>query len=330
MYNWIGTLTQDQKRLQILARWMRLVPRPLVYATLWTIGWLICLGAGSVRQQVRRNMAELLQEETPGRIARFSREYFCNLPLVLYEILLDSHTLESTKDWRFLTEGEEHLQEALRHGRGAILHTAHVGNFFYYYWYLSQKYPCLTVVTASSPEIRPLYLIFQQLGCHGLDYDETPHLELIRTLRKHLAGNGVVFLLGDFWRPAFPKATFFGRETRSPGGTAALALDQQVPVVPFYGCRIKGFRHRLCFGPPVYLHEEFERHQRTEATNRLNILMERVIRRLVPGQWFYWFNSEERWEPTEQVKGTEQVQRSEQVVRTESADRVEDGGATVA
>jgi phosphatidylinositol dimannoside acyltransferase len=60
----------------------------------------------------------------------------------------------------------------------------------------------------------------------------------VSRLRDHLAGNGLV-LLGDFWRPGFPAATFLDRRSRSPQGAARLALDGGVPIIPM-GCARAG------------------------------------------------------------------------------------------
>lgn len=111
---------------------------------------------------------------------------------------------------------------------------------------------------------------------------------MIRQLKAHLSRNGIVFILGDFYRPNFPRTTLFGRPTRTPAGAAAIAIEQGVPVIPFYGKREKGFRHVMVFDKPLWLHETFTRKQREEA-------LERSIR-AVPDQWFYWFNVHERWE----------------------------------
>lgn len=91
------------------------------------------------------------------------------------------------------------------------------------------------------------------MGCKGLDYDGEPPLKLWRTLRKHLQQNGVVVLLGDFYRPSFPKAYLFGKETRSPAGTATLFLENETPVIPYYGYRKKGFNHQILIEPPIEL-----------------------------------------------------------------------------
>lgn len=295
MYGWIGKIVKNDRVLENARRLLQYLPQPLIHLCCRAACRLTCVFAAPLRKQVKQNMDELLINKSQEQILCFSRNYFYNLLMILYEILIESYALARIKEIKFRTEGETHLREVLNLGRGAIIFAPHTGNFFYYYWYLSKNYPCLTVVTAGSAELRPLYRIFQRFGCQGLDYDSTPPLKLLRTLRLHLKENGVVFLLGDFWRPAFPLSTMFGRSTRCPGGTAALALGNQVPVIPFYGCREQTFKHRLVFGQPIFLHEEFKPHQRAEATKRLILFLEQVVTEW-PEQWFYWFNVNERWE----------------------------------
>jgi KDO2-lipid IV(A) lauroyltransferase len=253
------------------------------------------LAGRKLQRKVLQNLEDLLPDRSGKNRKAYRLRFFQNLAITMYEILLDSYRLKGSESWRFRSKGEEHLEEALRLGRGAIVYTPHAGNFFYYYWYLCRKYSCLTIATAGSPELRPLYLHFQGMGCPGLDYDQTPPLELLRKLRKHLAGNGVVFILGDFWRPSFPLSRFFGKTTRTPEGAASMAIEQQVPLIPFYGRRARGFTHELTFEQPLHLYASFSKEQRADATLLLNRFMERVIREY-PEQWFYWFNAEERWE----------------------------------
>ncbi|NPV91857.1 MAG: lipid A biosynthesis acyltransferase [Firmicutes bacterium] len=272
-----------------------MLPRPLTLVCLSIAGRLIYTASPGFRRRVEANMRDLLEDKRPAEIAGFCRAYFQNLAVSLYEILIESDQLESSADWRFELEGENYLQEALGLGRGAILFSPHLGNFFFYYWYFSTRYPCLAVVTAGSRELRPIYQLYHDMGCRGLDYDEASPMELWKTLSGHLRDNGVVLLLGDFWRRSFPKTTFFGRVSRSPNGTAALAFANQVPVIPFYGWRTKGFKHRLVLEPSRLLYERYPKNQRIEATGELNTFLETTIRR-VPSQWFYWFNIHERWE----------------------------------
>lgn len=299
MYEQIGSFVRNEKKMQRLAAITARLPRGLVFGSCAGIGFLVYVLAGKkLRKTISSNIQDILTELPGNKIKRVMRRYFVNLAVTMYELLLASSRLPEDRHRIFSVEGEEHLTKALERGKGAIIYTPHVGNFFYYYWLLSQKHPCLTVATASSPELQPLYLSFHRLGCQGFDYDETPPLELVRKLKEHLASNGVVFLLGDFYRPQFPKTRLFGRTTRTPAGTAAMAIEREAPVIPFYGKRVKGFQHLLVFGEPIYLHEKFSRKDRDSATSLLNETMESAIR-ITPEQWFYWFNAHERWEDEE-------------------------------
>lgn len=296
MYDWIGKITLQPSLTLKISKLTHWLPDSLLQLLLRGIGFLAyCLTGKELRGRIQYNMQEILTISSKSKINKVCRQYFCNLVFTLYEILIGSQRLNNQDEAKFQIKDEYYLQEALRLGKGAIIYSPHVGNFFYYYWYLSHKYPCMTVGTAASPELRPLYEKFEQMGCQGLDYDRTAPIEMMRKLRQHLAGNGVVFILGDFWRPQFPLTELFGRVTRGPEGAAALALDQQVPVVPFFGYRKRGFNHVLTFAKPIQLEDMFKRKERHEAAQWLNQTMESTILDL-PEHWFYWFNLHERWE----------------------------------
>lgn len=294
MYEWIHKVTTEEKYVK-LHKWVHHLPQPVIHGLCFLLSRVLYLSVRDLRKRMFENMLDLLKDQSPRQIQHYLRSYFYQFTIILYEILFESSRIEKIAPKKFIMEGEGYLHEALQSGRGAIVFSPHLGNFFYYYWYLSRKYDCLTVATGGSPELRPLYLLFQRMGCVGLDYDAVPPIELVKTLRKHLKGNGVVFLLGDFWRPNFPQARFFNRLTRSPGGAAMMALEYQVPIVPFYGYRLENSLHRLQFAPPVYLYEKWDSSQRTQAMNELNQILEEIVRKK-PDQWFYWFNVQERWE----------------------------------
>lgn len=222
------------------------------------------------------------------------RTYFENALLTLTEILFLSKKLDKVITGVINAEGQENIDLARQAGKGAILFSSHTGNFFYYYYYLSRHYPSLVVATAMDEDLHQLYLIFHRLGCEGLDYDTTNKKEMLRIIKKHLDNNGILVLFGDFWRRQFPEAIMFNKNTRAPRGAASLALDFEIPVIPFYGYRTKDLQHKIIFNEPVNLHEKFTRKQKAAATNYLNRLLEENIIQ-VSAQWFYWFNADERW-----------------------------------
>lgn len=301
MYRWIGWVTSP-KRARWLGRILSGIPEPFLLALFSLTARALVRFGGQVSRRIKDNMSAVLGGNAP--IEQLRRHYFYQVCLTLYELLFVSRSLPDQGQKRFCLTGEEHLRSALEAGRGAILYAPHVGNFFFAYWLLSQRYPCLAVVTARSEELRPLYLILQELGCAGLDYDDTPPLLLVKRLRKHLSQNGVVFLLGDFSRPAFPTGSLFGRKTPLPRGAASLALQGKVPVIPFYCRRLKGFTHQCVFHPPLLLHEQYRTDQVAEAMEQLYPFLEETVR-AVSEQWLYWFNVDERW--TTEEHSTEEV-----------------------
>lgn len=308
MYEWIGQLTAAEDRLHNIRHSLRYVPKFIIVFICSVAGMVMFVVFARWRRRILRNMRELLRKRSGGfgflGILASGMAYFSHLVVTLYELLIVAPGLvdEKMTDNRtalllnsFHVKGQEHIERALQHNKGAIIFAAHTGNFFYYYWWLSQQYDCLAVATADSEQLRPIYQTFQNLGCRGLDYDQTPPIAILNTLRQHLRNNGVVVLLGDFWRDVFPLSQLFDRPTRSPSGAAMLALHQSVPIVPLFSQRSSGLRHQMEFGEPILLHEQYEKHEKTDATNRLNALLEQMILR-APAQWFYWFNVDERWE----------------------------------
>jgi len=295
MYKLIRMFSQNTLTARCLAWFLLLLPRQFSVCACKLLAQLLIVFAPELRNKVTTNFRELFPNEYPGKELKvICQDYYQNLLLTLVEILIYSREINKF-DQYLEVDGENHLTEALKQGRGVILYAPHVGNFFYYYYYLSRHYPSLTVATALDEELHNLYLIFQRLGCLGLDYDSTNKLKMLTTFKRHLAQNGVLLLMGDFWRQEFPPTTMFGRSTRLPRGTAALSLDLKVPVVPFYGFRTKTFYHKLVFQEPIYLFDHYTKNQKAEATTYLNGFLEKIIKE-VPTQWFYWFNCDERWE----------------------------------
>ncbi|WP_240689129.1 lysophospholipid acyltransferase family protein [Ammoniphilus sp. YIM 78166] len=276
-------------------RWLHYIPKPLALFFCYCISQILYWASSDLRKLVYSNMKELLTEKPSKKLHRLTRSYFYQMTVVLYEILIESSSLDKVENNKFDVKGENYIKQELDQGKGVIIFTPHVGNFFYYYWYLTQRYPCLTVATMGSSELRPLYSIFENMGCRALDYDEVPAVEIVRQLKRHLANNGVVFLLGDFWRPNFPPARFFGRSTRTPAGSAMLSLEGKVPIIPMLGYRKKRFKHDIQFYAPVYLYQKWSPSQRSQAINELNEWLEEMVK-TKPDQWFYWFNVNERWE----------------------------------
>jgi KDO2-lipid IV(A) lauroyltransferase len=300
MYSWIGRLTQGA-RLQHVTWLSMALPRPVAFSIVTSAGLAAFALAGATRRRIQRNIAELLPHTTPGQRLRLCARYFVQECLTIYEQaveyrrgLLGEGTRGKKGRVTFDVAGLEHLDAALAQGNGAIVLTPHVGNYFYFYWWLSRRHECLTVATMGSAEIRPLYLGFEELGLRGFDYDNDPPLMIFRRLSGLLRRNGVVFLMGDFARPGFPRDTLLGRPSGFPAGPVALALASGAPIVPLAGARVSWRRHRMAFMPALDLAARHGPDAKARALGATARAMETIIAE-TPEQWLYWFNIDERW-----------------------------------
>lgn len=310
MFEWIGIAASKREQLKKWSARLRWVPVPLVYWLSAAAGWLLFWRASELRSSVQANMHRLMPMAGRRQVRRWTRRYFVNMATVLVELLWYSHQLPDKHSKRIRLKGQEHIEQALNGGKGVVLHATHCGNFFFAYWYLSQRYDCTTVATAYENELSPLYAIFEyELGVKGMDYDSTPPLTLLRTLKRHVRQNGAVYLLGDFYRPQFPATEWFGEVTRAPAGSAMLALEEGTPVVPVYSRHLGWFKHEIVCEPPIQLSDVYGPEERAEATIELNRRLERMVR-LEPEQWFYWFNAHERWDASEDEDTSSEMRKS--------------------
>lgn len=291
LYDLLMVMNRDLARLDRARRLVRRAPRFAFHGAVRAIGLGLFLFSHRFRRQVAANMRTAMPGL--GRLGALNaaRRYISLVTLTMIEQAVDYHELNRTGMANFDVSGLEHIDRVLEEGQGCIVVAPHVGNYFFYYWVLCQRYRCQTVITGAGRELQPMYLGFHAAtGCTGYDFDGEPPARLYARLRQHLFENGVVYLLSDFWRPNFVPTELFGLPNRTPGGAVALALAQEVPVVFLSGHRTRGSRHRVEIAPPV----RFAPGEEAAANAAVARAMERAIRAR-PEQWFYWFNVHDRW-----------------------------------
>jgi lauroyl/myristoyl acyltransferase len=194
---------------------------------------------GGGPEQLRKNLARVLGVEpsdVPSSLiraslasyARYWREAF-RLPSMNHEAMARQVQDTST--------GSEHLVEALRAGRGAILSLPHSGNWDIAGVWLTNTYgKFATVAERLKPE--SLYNRF-------LAYRESLGFEVIpltggtrppfEILAERLRNNGLVCLMSDrdLTRSGV-QVDFFGEPTRLPAGPAKLALETGAALLPIH------------------------------------------------------------------------------------------------
>lgn len=194
---------------------------------------------GGGPDQLRKNLARVIgvpPAKVPDSLiraslasyARYWREAF-RLPSINHEAL--ARQVQETGT------GSEHVVEALRAGRGAILALPHSGNWDIGGVWLTNTYGKFTTVAERlKPEsLYKRFLVYREsLGFEviPLTGGKRPPFEI---LAERLRGNGLVCLMSDrdLTRSGV-EVDFFGDPTRFPAGPAKLALETGAALLPIH------------------------------------------------------------------------------------------------
>jgi Kdo2-lipid IVA lauroyltransferase/acyltransferase len=189
--------------------------------------------------------------------------------------------------------GQEHLDRALQTGRGAVLVTAHCGNWEMLNARLGTGGIPMTIA------VREVY----DMRLHDLATALRSRFDTEVVMRGRDAGlrlldalgrNRVVGLLIDQDIRSIPAAfvPFFGRPAWTPTGAASLALRAGCPAVPAFVHRTAEGLHQVEIFPPLPAPSAGSDEERVrELTATATRAIERQIR-THPAQWV-WFHK--RW-----------------------------------
>jgi KDO2-lipid IV(A) lauroyltransferase len=147
-------------------------------------------------------------------------------------------------------EGLENLNAALSEGRGAIIATAHIGNWELGGAALAEMGYKLHVVAGVQ--------FSERLSEHVKDMKRQINIAVVspedgyRALFRALRDNECVVLLvdGDVFVEGL-SLELFSKPARVPSGAATLSLRTKAPVVPGYIKREGPFRFKLCMDSPI-------------------------------------------------------------------------------
>jgi lauroyl/myristoyl acyltransferase len=274
-----------------LARW---TPQSARHALGSSLSAAIYLGWPSKRLATQQNMAQVTGRSAHDPYVRHLalaswRNYgryaadFINFPHLDISAI-DRNLLD-------LTQGAnnwiEHIEHALETGRGAIITSAHFGNWDLAACILAHHLP-VSAVTETFSDTQLNRLLQDQRKDKGMSI--IPMEGSARRILRALQQNQAVAIAVD--RPVKQDegtaVTFFGRKTYVPSGAAALALKSGAPIIPGYVwyCHRKQFYIRTF--PPI-IPQESKGEERTKEiariTQRIIDSLEEIVREW-PTQWY--------------------------------------------
>ncbi len=182
-------------------------------------------------------------------------------------------------------DGWDQLKELLSGGRGAVIVTAHLGNWELVGACVAAGVP-LTVVGRRiyfEKYDRMVAEMRRGLGMEVVYQDESP-----RKLLRAMKDNRVLALLADQDVPRLDGVfvPFLGRPAYTPTGPVSLAVAARAPLALGYGLRVGRDRHRLVISEPLEFDRSEKRGAVLEGTRLWSSRFEAIIRQH-PEQWVW-------------------------------------------
>jgi phosphatidylinositol dimannoside acyltransferase len=279
--------------------WRQLLRRAVLSVPLWlepvVIGtWtLIFLLWGPGRRGVMRNLQAIIPGSSTA--ANFLRTYrvFWNFAWTITDNVRFKES-RVTPDWEF--EGLEHFERLQSETGGAIILTAHMGNYdlgAQLFAEISRRSIVMVRAPESDPDTRRYEEELSRRTLKGglrIDFS-TRASDLALELLDALRGGEIIAIQGDRVTPgisALP-ATLFGRSASVPAGPFALSMTAGVPVYPLFIVRRGRRRYRLVVCKPFRVTRTRDR---SEAFARSVSEWTQQLEVVIRGAWYQWFTFE--------------------------------------
>ena len=245
------------------------------------------------RRIVRRNLRFTHPRWSGDRVRRLTREVFRNTGITILEICRMSCLSREELLRAVRIRGEGHLRRALANPKGAIIISAHMGNWEMGFLFTSlyAGTPMVGVARSLGSKTLNRWITSLRTRFGNIILDKAGALPgMVRTLRR---GKELGLLIDQGTRRSEGvEVTFFGRTVTATPVAALLARRYGCPVLPFFCVRESDNRLTVMARPPLRLRKTDDaRADLVANTQIMTDAIEDVVREY-PAQWF-WFHK--RW-----------------------------------
>jgi len=193
-------------------------------------------------------------------------------------------------------EGKENLDEVLKKGRGAILLSAHFGNFPLMLWRMSLAgYKTNCIMRRMRDEQFEKYVsdFSNENGVRTIY--SLPRRQCVKESLKSLCDNQILFILLDqnYGGSGGVFVDFFGKPAATVTGPVIFSHRSGVPILPIFIVRDEIDQYKIIIDLPVMLEADPCNHSELVSnTAKLTKIIEGYIR-LYPHEWGGWMHR--RW-----------------------------------
>ena len=237
------------------------------------------------RQPVEANLAHVLPELGPAELRRVARSAFSSYGIYWADGARLARLARTNRERPFAVEGMNHIEDAMKTGRGLILALPHLGCWEFGGRFLDGRGIHLVTVgeVLSPPALNDWFISTRrEIGVDVIPLGPTSAPALLEQLR---AGKAIALLADRDVAHDGVAVPFFGSTTTLPAGPAVLALRTGAALVPVAIYHQRDGSHRALALPPLAAAREGRLRDDVErVTGELAAALETLIRR-APEQW---------------------------------------------
>jgi KDO2-lipid IV(A) lauroyltransferase len=279
---------------QVVSGCLRFMPVTVVRACGASLGRFVSLVDRFHRRIAIGNLMQAFPSRSRAELQKIAGAVFVHFGCLLLELIKFGTLSEEEIIARVDVEGQEHVTQAYRHGKGVLYFTGHFG-----YWEIQAIAFALhaePISVVARPLDNPyLHAMLEQIRtCTGnsVIYRQGGLRRVLRDLQNN---RGVAMLIDQHLHSDAVSVEFFNRPAATTSALAALALRTGAPVIPVFAFPLPGGRYRLIYDRPVPPPESQGPDAIREFTQRCTDVLEMYVRR-DPQLWL-WLHR--RWRASE-------------------------------
>lgn len=285
--------------LRFLSWLIAALPRRSALALGRGMGRLFGLVVPRNRARAMENLTRCFPEKSPAECRAIMWGMFANLGMNTAEMLrwLGGRDAEISQLIRI--ENEEEVRRCEREGRGAVVLTAHIGNWDLMGLWAASRFPLTIISKVIKNEALNRYWMEKRAAAKVKILPA--HNSYRQCLRVLKANECLGFILDqNMIRTEGVFVDFFGRPACTTPGLAMLAAHAQSPVIPVFMFREPDGRHCVRILPRIEPPMDRKPETLVAATQQYTKIIEDVIRS-VPDHWI-WMHRRWRTKPQAEIE----------------------------